>query len=141
MTGPARADRIVVDSSVAFKWFSRDGETRVEDALELLEWHRAGDALLIVPAHLPAEVINALRYSGLDSVTVQRAAAALDGLDLVVVPLGSQLTQLATELAFSHRLTIHDALFAALAALLDAELVTADRAHARVTECAITLLR
>lgn len=131
---------VIVDSSVAFKWFSTDGETRVTEALDLLGDHEVGDILLVVPAHLPAEVLNGLRYSSLEPAEVTLAASALSRFELVTVPLTSQLTQLAVELAFTHDLTIHDALFPALAMLLDAELVTADRAQTRVTECKVRLL-
>ena len=131
---------VVVDSSVAFKWFSSDNETRVAEAFELLDQHETGSILLVVPAHLPAEVLNGLRYSPLDSEDVAHSAAALSHAELVTVPLTSQLTQLAVGLAFAHDLTIHDALFPALAVLLDAELVTADRVQARVTECRVRLL-
>jgi len=37
--------------------------------------------------------------------------------------------------------TIHDALFPALAVLLECQLVTADQAQARVTECPVRLLQ
>lgn len=131
---------VVVDSSVAFKWFSGVGEARVPKAFDLLDQHGTGGILLVVPAHLPAEVLNGLRYSRLDSEDVARSAAALSHAELVTVPLTAQLTQLAVEIAFTHDLTIHDALFPALATLLDAELVTADRTQARVTECRVRLL-
>ena len=131
---------VIVDSSIAFKWFSSDGETRVDEALDLLRDHEAGSVLLVVPAHLPAEVLNGLRYSDLEPSEVTLAASALSRFELVAVPLTLQLTQLAVELALTHGLTIHDALFPALAMLLDAELVTADRAQARVTECRVRLL-
>lgn len=134
------AARVVVDSSVAFKWFSPDGESCVDEALALLEGLRSGDLTLIVPTHLSAEVLNGLRYSGLDPSSVSDAATALADLGLVVVPLAPPLTDLGVEYAFAHQLTVHDALFPALATLLDAELITADRAQARVTECRVRLL-
>ncbi|MHB1340555.1 MAG: hypothetical protein ACYC77_02740 [Coriobacteriia bacterium] len=46
-----------------------------------------------------------------------------------------------TALARTHDLTVNDALYPALAMLLECELYTADRAHAGVTECVVRYLR
>jgi predicted nucleic acid-binding protein len=131
---------IVIDSSVAVKWYKTDDESAVAAASSLLEEHQARRATLAVPGHFVAEVLNALRYSHLALDYVHAAAGALDEIDLVTVPLTRRLTEPAVALARTHHLTINDALFPALAMLLDAELVTADRAQARVTECRVRLL-
>lgn len=131
---------VVVDSSVAVKWFKTDDESAASAAWRLLEDHQSQLVTLAVPGHFAAEVLNALRYSRLDFDRVESAAGALDLIDLVTVPLTRSLTVPAVELARTHHLTINDAFFPALAILLDAELVTADRAQARVTECRVRLL-
>jgi len=131
---------VVVDSSIAVKWFKRADESAVAEALDLLEQHHSGEVVLVVPGHFVAEVLNGLQYGGFELTEVQTAAGLIDEAGLIVVPLASQLTQPAVELAQAHRITIHDALFPALAMLLDCELVTADRAQARVTECQVRLL-
>jgi predicted nucleic acid-binding protein len=136
----AEARIVVVDSSVAVKWYKMDGETAVDAAWTLLEEHRSLHATIAVPGHFAAEVLNALRYSRLGFDGVASAAGALDEIDLVSVPLTRRLTEPAVALARTHDLTINDALFPALAMLLDAELVTADRTQARVTECRVRLL-
>lgn len=59
---------------------------------------------------------------------------------LILFPLDAKLLLGATELALEHDLPIHEALFAALAVHLECELVTADRAQACVSECAVRLL-
>jgi len=130
----------VVDSSVAYKWFNTDNESSVTDALSLLRKHVNAQALLAAPAHLPAEVFNGLRYSNLDHDSISLAAEALDEMELIYFPLAVDLLQHALQIAFSYDLTINDALFPALAVQLDCELVTADRAHARVQECPVRLL-
>ncbi len=131
----------VVDSSVAYKWFNDVEESAVAEALTLLRRHVDARALLAAPAHLPAEVLNGLRYSNLDHDSISLAAEALDELELVYFPLSASLLKRALDIAFSYDLTINDALFPALAVQLDCELVTADRAHARVQECPVRLLR
>lgn len=130
----------VVDSSVAYKWFNDEDESHVEQALELLAGHCSGDLLLSAPAHMPSEVVNGLRYAHLDTATILTAIEGLSEAELVTVPLDADLLKSALDLALAHDLTIHDALFPALAVQLDCELVTADRAQARVTECPVRLL-
>jgi predicted nucleic acid-binding protein len=132
---------VVVDSSVAVKWFKSEGERSLAQAWELLEAHREGALTLAVPGHFPAEVLNGLQYARLALDDVRAAATAIARTDLVAVPLSRRVTESAVALAQAHRLTVNDALFPALAMLLDCELVTADRAQARVTECPVRLLR
>lgn len=131
---------VVVDSSVAVKWYKHEGESSLEAAWELLEQHRAQAVTIAVPGHFAAEVLNGLQYARHTLTMVWDAAGALDEIDLVTVPLSRRLTEPAVALARTHNLTINDALFPTLAMLLDAELVTADRAQARVTECRVRLL-
>lgn len=130
----------VVDSSVAYKWFNHEGESHVEQALDLLFAHCRGDVLLAAPAHMPSEVINGLRYAKLDGEYLRRAPDKLLGAEILAVPLDAELMSAALNLALAYNLTIHDALFPALAIQLECELVTADRAQARVTECPVRLL-
>lgn len=130
----------VVDSSVVYKWFNADAETSVAQARALLEEHRVGTRLLAAPAHMPAEVINALRYAGLGEADLQLAAQALDAAEIVIAPLDGELLAASASVAAQYDLTIHDALFAALAIQIGCELVTADRKQARVRECPVRLL-
>lgn len=136
----AGAPIFVVDSSVAYKWFNADGEASVAQALELLRRHVDSSALIAAPAHLPAEVFNGLRYANLDGESIAAAAEALEEIELVYFPLSASLLKDALAIALDHDLTIHDALFPALAAQLECELVTADRAHSRVKKCAVRML-
>lgn len=131
---------VVVDSSVAVKWFKSEDEHAVEAALDILWEHQAGRSAIFVPGHFAAEVLNGMQYARLDLGRVQGAAVTLDEFELATVPLTRHLTEPAVALARAHRLTINDALFPALAMLMDCELVTADRGQARVTECRVRLL-
>jgi predicted nucleic acid-binding protein len=130
----------VIDSSVAYKWFSSREESRVSEALELLAGHAAGELLLAAPAHMPAEVVNGLRYSRIDAAAVHTAIEGLSEAEIVTVPLDTELLSSALDLALAYDLTMHDALFPALAVRLGCELVTADRAQARVSQCPVRLL-
>ena len=136
-----RVDLAVVDSSVAYKWLNPIGESSVDAALDLLERHRLGRLILAAPVHLPSEVVNGLFYSRLDEEGLRLGIEGICAAELALFPLTAGLLLSATDIARTHRLTIHDALFAALAVQLECELVTADRAQARVTECPVRLLR
>ncbi len=138
MSGPLPV--FVVDSSVTYKWFNSEDEPHVEAALELLAQHSRGAILLATPAHMPAEVMNALRYAKLDIGILRTAIEGLSEAEIVTIPLDADLLSSALDLALAHNLTVHDALFPALAVRLDCELVTADRAQARITECPVRLL-
>ncbi|MDO8914910.1 MAG: type II toxin-antitoxin system VapC family toxin [Coriobacteriia bacterium] len=118
---------LVIDSSVAVKWFLPEGEADGERAWALLESHLAERIRLAAPDHLRLEVLNALRHRGFNAQTIRRAADALDGFHLVWHPVSASLAVAACDIAARHGLTLYDAAYAALAVALDAELVTADR--------------
>lgn len=118
---------VVVDTSVAFKWVSHEGEDSVAEAVELLNAHLAHDILLVAPNTLPVEVANGLRYSGLGEADVLEALEAVDGLHLELVEVDRNRLARATSLAYAHNMTVYDALFLALAEELGGPLVTADR--------------
>jgi len=132
---------VCIDSSVAFKWFCADDESAVDEALRLLRQHRDGEIELVAPAHMPAEVLNGLHSRKLTPPEMAVAARALGGIGITYADWTTELLSESASLAARHRLTINDALFPALASLLDCELVTADRAHARATECPVRLIR
>ena len=118
---------VVVDSSVAVKWFLADEEAGVGQALTLLEDHEHGSVLLSAPAHMPLEVLSAVRSRGSDEARLVRLAHALDGFELRLFALELLLLEAACRLAGAKRLTLYDAAFLALAETLDCPIVTADR--------------
>jgi predicted nucleic acid-binding protein len=129
-----------VDSSVVVKWFLRDGEPNVRDAWELLEGHQAGELLLAAPDHMRLEVLNALWSRDLDEADLLEARRVLDGFSLMLRPLDAELADATVRIARRTGLTMYDSAFAALALLLDAELVTADRRLADAQACQVRLL-
>ncbi len=135
----ANTQMVIVDSSVAFKWFVSDDEERVEEARSLLQAHANAKIVLAAPGHLPVELMNSLRYSN-RSGDLHVAAKWLDLAGLLIVPTDAQLLCASIDIARAYDLTIYDAFFPALAMHFDCELVTADRKQARVTECPVRLL-
>lgn len=136
-----RAPYVCVDSSVVFKWFCADEESSVEQALELFDEHIHGHIILIAPAHMPAEVLNALERSGtISDEQLETIAQTLAQSEIVYPAWDTTLLSEAAVVARSHRLTVYDALFVSLAAFFECELVTADRAQASVAECPVRRL-
>ena len=113
----------VVDSSVAIKWFVP--EPGSEDALALLK----GDAILIAPDILLAEVANGLwrkvRKGELEAKDLKPAIASARTRVSRFDPI-SPLIDEACDLAAALDHSVYDCLFLALAAREGVSLVTAD---------------
>jgi predicted nucleic acid-binding protein len=120
------APRLVIDSSVAVKWFVAEGESGVAEALALLDEHLSRQRVLAAPSHILLEVLNALRSRGLNESEMQVAARGLLALQLELTPI-EKLAERAAGISARCGLTMHDAAFAALADGLGVELVTEDR--------------
>jgi predicted nucleic acid-binding protein len=142
MSEPLRiiTEALVVDASVAFKWFFEDREDDVDAARDLLEAHRDAEIALCAPELLYLEVASALRKRGVD-VSVMAAASELLGEMMIGwAPIDADLASTTGRLAAEHEISVYDAAYAALARHLDAELVTADRRLAASGACRTRLL-
>lgn len=142
MTRPLRVSAgvpVVVDSSVVFKWFDAT-EPGSDVAEELLDAHGRDDIALVVPTHLPLEVVNAHAGRRASLQRMIEAVADLTTADLIVAPVDNALLIDAARIASVERIALYDAAFIALAAQLDAELVTADRRQASTSACKVRLI-
>jgi len=124
------AQGVVVDASIAVKWFLADRETDVDHALWLLELNARGQIRLSAPMHMRLETLNALLSRGMPIPEVLGAASDLEGFVLEWHDVDEALSIEAVSLAAAHDLTVYDAAYLALANRLDVALVTADRALA-----------
>lgn len=129
---------IVIEASVAVTAFTTTGRLQ-ERARELLETTLKA----IVPAHFDAEAASALRRHWLRNtlsdngfVTALGSVASAPAHRVAVAPL------LGRAAAFRANATMCDALYVALAATLDATLVTLDASLARMatSHCRVELL-
>jgi predicted nucleic acid-binding protein len=122
----ARRLEIVIDSSVAVKWFSEEEATA--QALELRDSHVRRQIQLIITPLLTCELANALRYK--PHYNKDRLAEAMNHfykLHLQEAPLDAHLLSRSSEIAFRGNVTVHDAIPVALAVLKKTKCVTADQ--------------
>jgi len=131
---------LVVDANIIVKWFIKEEDT--EKALLLRDDFVAEDVQIHIPAHLPFEVLNAMRFN--PDVSQDRALQvqnALDRYGFVLHPLRDEFARRAVHTAFARGLSLYDAAYLALAQSLDAMLVTADQALLRAAGAAATPLQ
>lgn len=116
---------MIVDASVAFKWFVPESDS--DAALALFETTEP----LYAPDLVLTEVANAMwarlrKVDGDHGPAVKAAASALPRMLTLLVPVVELLPR-AIELAFDLQHPIYDCLYLALAEREKAALITADR--------------
>ncbi|MDW7977944.1 MAG: type II toxin-antitoxin system VapC family toxin [Candidatus Caldarchaeum sp.] len=122
MAGPKT---VVVDASVAVKWFNQ--EQHSTNAVKLLHDYARRRVDLTAPYLIVYEVCNALRYNPeFGETDVAEALRFLAGLQMRFRLLDGDYARRAVSLAYSLGLTFYDAVYVALAEAEEAELYTAD---------------
>jgi len=122
----ARRLEVVIDSSVAVKWFSEEEAT--PRALELRDSHVKGHITLITTSLLACELANALRYK--PDYNRNRLVDAMNHfykLHLYEFPTDVHLLSRSSEIAFRGNVTVCDAIPIALAVLRKTKCITADQ--------------
>ncbi|MBE3117267.1 MAG: type II toxin-antitoxin system VapC family toxin [Candidatus Atribacteria bacterium] len=126
---------VVVDASVALRWFLPD-EERGDKALALLESYVRGEIRMVVPSLLGFEVLNGLliasRRGRLEIATALRAYRGFQALGLEVADMGADGPEI-LRIAAQTGLTAYDAAYIALARREKADLLTND---ARLSQAA-----
>lgn len=126
---------IVVDASVAIKWFVT-GEPLVDEAAQILDQIGRDPTRYGVPDLFMNELLAVLcRLPGSQPAKVQEVLSLVEALGMARVGNGHELLALAADFAGRWRLSGYDAVYVALAALSDGVWLTADaRAARRVSE-------
>lgn len=119
------ATKLVLDASVAVKWFVQEDNREV--ALKLREEHVRGFLLLLAPDIIVYEIVNALRYNPeLSEVDVKKAAESLFKLHMELHRPTIELIQKAVENAYKYSIAIYDAVYLSLSELQSCSMTTAD---------------
>lgn len=126
---------LVTDSSVIVKWVSKDNETNLESADQILRDVQAGKVSLMTPELAKYEVGNALLKKGLTPSQAFQSLGTVYSIPMQFVPETEELAAQTYQMADGVRstgdpkFTYYDAAFAALAKSEEAVLITANPKH------------
>jgi len=116
---------IVIDTSVAVKWFSHEEAT--ESALLLRDAMLKGECRVTAPDLLLYELANALRHNpNFAEEDIKLAVRSVCDMSIEFAPAENKLIEQAIEVAFHYKITVYDGCFLALAGLTGFPLLTAD---------------
>ncbi len=120
-------DTIVVDSSVAIKWFI--AEVHSDKARQILDVYETEELTLLAPDIINAEIGNIVwrkhTKQGLSAALAQDAIREFQKIVFTFIPTADLLSQ-AYQLAVTHNCTVYDALYLALSIRESCRLATAD---------------
>ena len=118
---------LVVDSSVAVKWFST--ETHTAEALRVLADYRDGRLKMLAPDLIYAEFGNIIWkkqvFQGLHATTAEAVIKQFAQL-LITLTSSQSLLEEAYQIASTHKRTVYDSRYIALSLHESCQFVTAD---------------
>ena len=121
--------KMVVDSSVAVKWLSAEGEQYVEQADLVLEHAGKEELELIAPEFIKYEIGNALRYKKIPEEGKLEILKQFYTIPLAFYGISFRQSKVAFEIARDAGITFYDAVFMELTNRLGATLITANPKH------------
>src|SRR3989344_2016879 len=118
---------IIVDASVAFKWFNPDNEKFRHESLLLLKNHKDNKEVIVIPSLLLMEVVNALvTKTNIDTKTIKEDLDLLHDANLQIYSFKKNDLEEAALQANQYKTTFYDMLYAVVAKRNKTILVTAD---------------
>ncbi len=121
----ARQEKIVVDASVAIKWYAE--ETWTQEARNMIDDYQNGHIDIASVALMPFEVLNALRYApNTGVIDLQTIAESLEKLSLDLRLLEGDLSEKTVENALRYGITVYDSSYLSLGELEEIPVFTAD---------------
>ena len=118
---------VVIDTSVAYKWFSTEKEGHLSQSLKLLEAHLHKKETIIAPNLIIYELANA--WSTKTKLSVEKIKIFLEDLkeiDIKIEPLTFGLISKTIDFSKKYRVSVYDASYAVLAKEKKCDLITAD---------------
>jgi predicted nucleic acid-binding protein len=121
---------VVVDASVAVKWFlPENGEALVSEALALLDAYDKEEVRFVVPDLFYVETASAIwkavRVGRVPQAFGDQSLVLLTQREFPTVP-SLKLLDKAFQIATAHGRTVYDCLYVALAVQTNSQLITAD---------------
>lgn len=127
---------LVLDASVAAKWFLLAGEPLKEQALNLLARSREGEIAFIIPdlfwAELGNVLLKAVRQGRSTAPSAEESLRKAKGMELPAIP-SAELVEEAFVIARKYNRSFYDSIYLALAVSRHAVLITADEKLANAT--------
>ena len=118
---------IVVDSSVAIKWFVV--EPYSDEARKILDEYKAGEINLLAPDLINAEIGNIVwKKHRLHALSIEDAREIINTFKTISFSFTSNADLLdeAYDLAITHERTVYDMMYVALSKKVNCQFVTAD---------------
>ena len=126
---------ILVDASVAFKWFKSRDEPYFEKARSLLEQHLNGQMRIMVPVLLFIEIANAFSTKTATKPKAMRTSLrSLYNFGLEVYSESEEDVVTASLLARKNKTSVYDMIYAVIAKKAGVEFITADERFVRKTK-------
>ncbi len=124
---------IVIDASVAMKWFHKEKDSSL--ALKLLRSQQTGEQAIAAPDLLLIEIANAITTkSAISAIGLASSLRKLENLDVRFYRVKKELVFTAAREAKRCKTSVYDMLYAQFAKSLGAELITADEQFVRKTK-------
>ncbi len=127
---------LVLDASVAVKWFLLAEEPFKDRAMQLLRQAQAGTIDFVIPDLFWAELGNvlckAVRQGRSTAPDAEESLRRARNLELLAVP-SEELAESAFVIAQKHKRSFYDSIYVALAVSRQATLITADEKLANAT--------
>lgn len=119
---------LVIDSSVCIKWFSKDGEDDLDNALLILNLLKDGKIIVVSPELVLYELANVLYYKpGFDLEKTRIALEEFLNLGIELIKIYKDMVLLANEIMYELGVTFYDSSYLAVARFFELKFITADK--------------
>jgi len=119
---------MVIDASVAVKWFNTRGEDNVEIALKIQAEKTENIIEIIVPSLFFMEIVNAFltkSFFGLQDIIL--IEESLNKMNLTVTAIDHLVLKNSIDIAYENSLTLYDSIYIETARANNAVLLTEDK--------------
>lgn len=114
----------IIDASVAVKLFADEEDS--DKAHKLVEDFVNGHLDIIAPNLIFLETLNALKYKKSDEINLKNASKEMFDFQFEIIEVNEDILNKAIDLSQAYNLTIYDSIYATLAEIYNAQLITAD---------------